>query len=330
VPAASICALIVVRNEEQLLPRAVTSALHVAEQVVVVDTGSTDRTVTVATGLVGASNVHRLRWQGSGRTRTRALKLARYYESSYILCIDADHTLELAGPVPELTADAYLTTERLGDTRYLLPRLVRADLDWRFVGATHDHLDTHGRVLEPAPWLICHNHDDPGRQPRKFERDLRILTRQYRRDPGDARTVFYLAQTLAALERYEEAADMYARRVAIDDVFPEERWYAAFMHGASLYNAGRVRQAILALLYALEMRPQRAEAANALAIICRNEGLETLARLFAGARPDRPPPRDILFVDLGAYPGAYPSPPNGDPGPAVASASVTAPGQVVV
>ena len=77
------------RDEERDLPRCLASVRDLADQVVVVDSGSTDRTVAVATE-AGAEVVHQ-EWLGHVRQRQLSVDHAR---GDWILCLDADEWLD--------------------------------------------------------------------------------------------------------------------------------------------------------------------------------------------------------------------------------------------
>lgn len=86
----SVSACMIVKNEEKLLPQCLDSIKDVVDEIIIVDTGSTDRTVEIAKSY-GAKVYHHL-WQGSfSEARNYSLK---YATCDWILQIDADEKLE--------------------------------------------------------------------------------------------------------------------------------------------------------------------------------------------------------------------------------------------
>lgn len=89
-----IAAVIITRNEAEVIARCISSARAVADEVIVVDSGSTDATCAIAREL-GARVVHR-DWTNYSDQKNFANGLAT---TPYILSLDADEELS-----PELTA----------------------------------------------------------------------------------------------------------------------------------------------------------------------------------------------------------------------------------
>ena len=76
---------IITLNEEKLLPRLLKAARSFADEIVVVDSGSTDQTVAIARA--HGARVIEHPWEGFGRQKQRALEAAR---GAWVLCLDAD------------------------------------------------------------------------------------------------------------------------------------------------------------------------------------------------------------------------------------------------
>jgi glycosyltransferase involved in cell wall biosynthesis len=87
VPSLSL--IVITKNEEAAIARCLGSAAF-ADEIIVVDSGSTDRTVEIARGL-GARVVVTPDWPGFGAQKNRALDLAR---SDWVLSLDADEWID--------------------------------------------------------------------------------------------------------------------------------------------------------------------------------------------------------------------------------------------
>ena len=140
---------ILTMNEARRIAQCMQSA-QFADQVVVVDSGSTDETVAIAQALGAQVHTH-ADWQGFAEQRNR---LMTYCTSDYIFFLDADEVI-----TPELQAQiqAAVRTGRpdVWETYWLevafgrplkrvlsrksLPRLFRRDMLTGFEGVVHEH-----------------------------------------------------------------------------------------------------------------------------------------------------------------------------------------------
>ena len=85
-----ISATIITHNEERNLPRAIES-LRSADQILIVDSGSSDRTVEIARNF--GAEVIESRWRGYAQQKNFAAQQASY---DWILSIDADESISEA------------------------------------------------------------------------------------------------------------------------------------------------------------------------------------------------------------------------------------------
>lgn len=151
-----ITATLITRNEEENLPRALAS-LALADEVVVVDSGSTDRTVELARQ--HGARVVEHPWTSFDTQKNFAASLAAY---DWILNLDADEVLS-----PELIAELQAWKQRPANAvAYRMPRKARYLGRWilhsgwypdykvrlyrrdraRFVGSLHESVIADGPV----------------------------------------------------------------------------------------------------------------------------------------------------------------------------------------
>ncbi|KAB2836597.1 MAG: glycosyltransferase [Candidatus Brocadia sp.] len=89
-PTLSAC--MIVKNEEKFLSQCLTSIKGAVDEIIIVDTGSTDKTVEIAHSF--GANIYRHPWNNSfSEARNHSLK---YAKGDWILQIDADEILEQA------------------------------------------------------------------------------------------------------------------------------------------------------------------------------------------------------------------------------------------
>ncbi|MFJ9902550.1 glycosyltransferase [Streptomyces sp. NPDC101152] len=297
----SICLCMIVKNEADVIERCLASVRDLVHTWVISDTGSTDGTQRLIRraldGIPG--ELHEEPWVDFGHNRTLNIRHARG-KADYLLLLDADHVLRQEGPLPRLTADAY-TIRHEGTTEYRIRRLVRGDIAWRYEGVTHEHLTAdHDATEEKLGALVVEDHADGGSRHDKFERDARLLGAEMKRDPGNTRTVFYLAQTMRDMGNTAEAIRLYEHRAAMGG-WAEEVYYSLLQVGVLHADSGDWPAGMDALTRAWESRPQRLEACYELASRLRVMGRHHTAHAVILAGLDREQPDDILFTQPWVY-----------------------------
>jgi tetratricopeptide (TPR) repeat protein len=297
----------IVRNERANILRCLESVAPYISSWVICDTGSTDCTQEIILDFFrerGISGMlHEFEFQNFSQARNTALDWTREIDCDYVLLMDADMELraDCANPFAALDAPYYRLLQRGSNLSYWNTRLIRRGHRAEYKGVTHEYLETD---VEPsslsAAWFI--DHMSGGSRGNKYERDYELLIKDLERDPNNARTVYYLAQTLKDQGNAIPAANYYEQRAGMGG-WDEEAWHAQLM-------AGRCRGAaeaddpdhVVGLLKAYAMRPWRAEPLLSLATYYRTRGNNELAVMFAKQGMEIPyPSRDILFVESEAY-----------------------------
>jgi tetratricopeptide (TPR) repeat protein len=231
----SVC--MIVRNEATDLDRCLRSVRGLADEIVVVDTGSTDSTIDVARA--HGARIARAAWHGDfAQARNTSLGMAT---GDWILVLDADEELEEASRplVREATerddADAYWChllsfTGDAPDEAHVMeniyPRLFRRAAGLRFAGAVHEQLVvSHSRApIEPRPSrirILHYGYLNPViLQKAKISRNTELIEQALRRNPRQPFQWFNLgAEHLrAGLYAQAEAALRRALEIIGDSV----------------------------------------------------------------------------------------------------------------
>jgi glycosyltransferase involved in cell wall biosynthesis len=268
------------RDEAPVLPQTLPAMVELVDAWTIVDTGSSDQGMSTAVNYLENTpgSMYSRPWRSFGENRTELLELARG-SAEWLLVLDADMRPEyhpgfrdwLAGdPVPEV--DCWWPRMIEAGTSWRLPLLLRGELEWRYVGRTHEYLDGAGRAAGLLDGLeLVHIRPGGGVDPvERMKENVRLLSEEAA--AGSARATFYLAQTLKDLRRFDEAIAFYKKR-ALMGGFAEEAWYASYM-------AARLERDSDGLIAAWKKRPWRAEP------------LRELVRLVEASDH-----KDILFVE---------------------------------
>jgi hypothetical protein len=211
----SVC--LIARNEEKSLPRALASVRGIADETVVVDTGSTDRTVELAKEM-GAAVCHFPWCDDFSAARNAAIDHAR---GDWIFWLDADEEL-LPESFDELRAnlarpDALGFFIRRQDLKHAdrldffsmmwQLRLFRRRDDLRFLGRCHPDFKNLGEVEAKTGQLIHHStvtirhYGYIGEMvPAKLRRGARLLELELKDRPGQLYYLIEYGRTLLMLK----------------------------------------------------------------------------------------------------------------------------------
>ena len=266
-PRLSVC--LIVKNEEKFLAPCLKSVEGLADQIIVVDTGSQDRTMEIARE--HGAEVHAFEWcDDFSAARNAALEHAT---GDWILVLDADEELSPAGRdvlPPELRDDlvmAYrlpiIEAGRAGEGCHYVPRLFRNAPGIYFSGRIHEHAFGAVEVLRQE-WgldnrlgraeLIHHGYTAAvtlGRD--KVARNRKLLEQALAESPDDANLLMNLGLELvrsnelsAGLDRYLTALRLLSRMPS-GSVVPELRESLLTQLTTHLLSAGRFNEIVTTL-----------------------------------------------------------------------------------
>lgn len=209
---------VIAKNEEAMLSDCLASVRGLADAIVVVDTGSTDRTVEIAREH-GAKVVHHEWSDDFAAARNAALP---HVSSGFLLVLDADERLgpgarsalrkalrhddfdcgllplHDAATLDASPEDIVAGRARRGDP-VLLPRLLRRTPDLEWEGIVHEQVTSwalrHRRIVEVRAPIVHYGAVPSLREARaKNERNLRLLERRVEREPKNPTARAYLAR----------------------------------------------------------------------------------------------------------------------------------------
>jgi glycosyltransferase involved in cell wall biosynthesis len=296
-----IALIMLVRDEQAVIERALRSAMPLIDHWIVIDTGSVDNTPAIVCetlrGIPGT--LHHREWKGFADARSDLLALANVSGMDYALTLDADMTIE--GTIPEnLDKDLYYIS--IGDAfTWRLPLLTKVGKPWSYKGVCHSYLACDEEFTgENLDTLKITHHAEGRPREEKFRRDIDLLNGYLKDHPDDPRSVYYLAQSFKDLGDYRTAAELYRRRAHLKG-WAEETFHARYREGQMRYKLGELERAVWCLLEAWSFRPSRAEPLRSLAQIYRQRGVHAAARMFDAQADLIPMTQDRLFVEANAY-----------------------------
>ena len=225
-------AALIVKNEEKLLGQCLRSLQGLVDEIVVVDTGSTDRTQAIT--LEYGARLHDFKWCNDfAAARNYALDQVR---GEWVLYIDADervrpgHADQLRGKLqdPAFFAFRVQLHPRPSATAYAELRIFRSDPRIRFRGRIHENIrpgiDLYrsqlGGQIGASGLTIDHEGYEVD-QHRKHQRNLPLLRMALREEPDRVYCWCDLANIYAALGKDRNAKK--ARKRALDIVRGKKR-----------------------------------------------------------------------------------------------------------
>jgi GT2 family glycosyltransferase/predicted Zn-dependent protease len=233
VPAASrnakarVSLCLIVKNEEGNLPACLGSAADLVDEMIVVDTGSTDATREIAARY--SARVFEFPWCDSfAAARNETL---RHATGDWVFWLDADDRIDednraklralFAGLRDENAAyvmKCLCVPDQVSGTATVVDhvRLFRNRPDIRWTYRVHEQIlpavrDTGGESRW-ADVVIRHvGYQDPALRRKKLERDLRLLRLEDSERPDDPFTLFNFGQVAQELGRHAEAIPLLRR-----------------------------------------------------------------------------------------------------------------------
>lgn len=289
-PKPLLSLLLMVKNEARSIERVIESVCPAVDCVDMLDTGSTDETISLARSACERLGLPFRLYQepflGYASSRNRLLTLASPY-AVFGIQISGDEISE--GPealrafcekrknATGIGSNLYMVRVDVGSgvgTLYAT-RLVRLGSPWMWKGAIHEYMvneinpeDRPTELLKGSLFTIHHRETDPARKRARIYSDLKVLQEELEANPDDTRATFYLAQTLSSLGLFEDAIRCYVKRAGMGD-WEEERYMSMYRAGLCAWHVKRPWIEIQDyLITATVMRPSRAEALVRLAEFC--------------------------------------------------------------
>ncbi len=216
IPLLSTC--MIVRNEEDFLERCLASIRPFTDELIVVDTGSTDGTIAIAEGYADRL-IHHPWADDFSAARNRSIADAA---GEWIFYIDADEELPPGGgkklcesldSFPEDMDHLYLMIRNLDGTGGILSefpalRLFRNGRGIRFEGIVHNQVICRGAGGTLPIALIHYGYAlTPEKMEQKFQRTFSLTKKQIAEEPNNPFYYHNLALSLLNHEDHAEAVE---------------------------------------------------------------------------------------------------------------------------
>jgi glycosyltransferase involved in cell wall biosynthesis len=282
---ATLSLCMIVKNEECNLRRCLDSVRSLTNNFVIVDTGSTDATLGIATHYGAEVIPFDFTRVDFAAARNCAIERAR---GQWILVLDADETLtpDSAPKIEKLIAvganDGYFlerhnhaSDSKSPFTDYVV-RLFPNRPNYRYRGRVHEIIDASilsgGWRLIKTDIRIDHSFSsDREARMRKNHWYIRILKEEIAADPSDDSRLDFLAAEYHQLEMYDEATEIAERIVQARPLDPRAHLFVGVYHLLYKPDLTRAREDFN---QALKLRPGYPEAVSFLQLVDERERVQ--------------------------------------------------------
>lgn len=260
----SLC--MILKNEEEVLSRCLKGMSELVDEIIIVDTGSTDRTVEIAAEYT--SKIYSYPWIDD-------FSAARNYSFSkatmdYCMWLDADDVIEVNEKEKflklkeSLSHDTDIVMMKYNTAfdeagkptfSYFRERLIKNDSKYRWIGEVHEVIPPIGNIVH-YDIAICHRKigiGDPNRNLniyRKMIKEGKIL---------DPRQQYYYGRELYYHQLYEDAVSIFEKFLKSPGGWIENKIEACTICANCYYRLNQDDSALLTLLRSLSFDVPRAE-----------------------------------------------------------------------
>lgn len=260
----SLC--MIVKNEEAALERCLSSVRELVDEIVIVDTGSTDKTREVAASF--GAEVFEFPWVDDfAAARNHAFGKAT---KEYVMWLDADdvilpkdrqllaETLNTLNPaVDSITMPYHIGVNPDGKITFSLRRnrIVKRERGFRWIGAVHEYLEVYGSVIHSEA-AVTHR-----KEKAYTDRNLRIYRKQEAAGKEfSIRDLYYFANELRDNLLFEEAVGYYEKFLSTGLGWVEDQINACLKLSACYSRMYEQDKALQALFRTMHYDKPRAEA----------------------------------------------------------------------
>lgn len=311
------------KDEEKRLCVSLESVIGIVDSIVAYDTGSTDNTLQI---LRNFSDKHKIplrlkegEFVNFSISRNVSLDFAdTFLDIDFLLLLDVndelrggDKLLKFAKDHIDTEFNAFLMCQHWWSgkyDKYFNTRFLRARSNFRYSGSVHEwlgyiHKDESPPVFRMPDDIVLYQDrtKDGNKSAKRFVRDKELLMEDYKKDPLEPRTLFYLAQTCSCLGQTEEAFYYYKLRSELDG-FQEEKFHSYLRSGEYSEKLGHSWYDSMAYYVKAIEHSNRVEPLIRIAQHYNNRKKWMLSFKFAKWACSLPyPSKSILFVDKYAY-----------------------------
>lgn len=304
----SLC--MIVKDEEDTLGNCLESIADLVDEIIIVDTGSSDNTIQVAEKYT--KKIYHFAWEDDfAKARNFAFSKA---SKDYVMWLDADDIIlaqdrikfqqlkeKLDGKIPMVVCKYNMSTmQNIQEITlsYYRERIFLREMHYQWVGAIHEVISIAPEAMY-SDFAVTHHKihaTEKGRNLRIFEK-MRQSNQTF-----DLRQLFYYGRELYFNERYADALLILDQVIQNDAAWVENRIDACLISSHCLSVLKREKEAMQALLNSFLFAVPRGEVCCEMARFFSRKNLLQEAIYWYEVALKTPPPLDTgAFVQMDCY-----------------------------
>src|SRR5690625_935876 len=245
----------IVKNEEDVLGRCLDSIYDLVDEINIVDTGSTDRTVDIAKKYT--DRVYFFKWTGKFKdARNESFK---YATKDYIFYMDADdvlleddrqkfkHLKQTLDPSVDAVSMYYNAgTDEFGNVTltFRRNRLLKRSRNFIWKGDVHNYLEVSGNIIN-SDIAITHK-----KKQHAVGRNLAIYEEKMKKgETFSPRDYFYYGNELRENGHYEQAIESYTKNIHLAEGWIEDKVYACINRADCYRLLGDIDNELVSLFH---------------------------------------------------------------------------------
>ena len=258
---SEFCLIMIVRDEEIIITRALESMKNIITSYFIYDTGSKDNTINVIEKWMSdhsiPGEVKFTEWKNFGYNKTKLISDAQDHpnniisKAKYYVWLDADEVWIKNSNDPfsylsvedknnlyselenNLENTIFMITTYFGNLQYKRWNLCRNNQKYKWEQPVHEYLvgvDNNNTYFIKWFCLLARKEGNSSRNPERYKDDANMFLEFLQKHPNDPRATFYLAQTYESFDKYL-AIEYHKKRIDIMEGFDQERYISCLRIG---------------------------------------------------------------------------------------------------
>lgn len=262
----SISLCMIVKNEEKVLGRCLSSMQNLVDEIIIVDTGSTDNTKDIASKFT--NHIYDFKWSHNfSEARNFSFSKAT---KDYQMWLDADdiieekdlhkliklkNTLDKQVDIVTMKYNTHFDENGIPIFTSTRGRLFKVSKGYKWVDPIHEYIEWMGNIFHAPDIYITHR-----KEASYTDRNIKIYEKQIENGISlSPRSIYYFARELKDHRRYEEAADYFNKFLDDGLGWIEDNIASCYNLGICYNNLGKKEKAVEAFFKGFKYDIPRAE-----------------------------------------------------------------------